>query len=182
MSALVSWKNPANNFGVLLQGFSEKQSVRRDGQEVLGYTPISATSAAAVANPALAGVSVPTFIGAALFEQKKKREGGAFDIEAKPSREFGIDLNGFYSKLQAPHQNTNWLAAPANSINRDNLIPQNPVIRNGTLAEPVREVTIASTLPRLLLDLVAVGSEIEWLPGGSGSAALVFGEVALSGS
>ncbi|MEZ5263011.1 MAG: TldD/PmbA family protein [Acidimicrobiales bacterium] len=56
------------------------------------------------------------------------------------------------------------------------------MIRNGALAEPVREVTIASTLPRLLLDLVAVGSEIEWLPGGSGSAALVFGEVALSGS
>jgi len=133
VSALVSWKNPANSFGVLLQGFSEKQSVRRDGQEVLGYTPISATSAAAIANPALAGVSVPTFIGAALFEQKKKREGGAFDIEAKPSRDFGVDLNGFYSKLQAPHQNTNWLAAPANSINSSGLIPQNPVIRNGTL-------------------------------------------------
>lgn len=56
------------------------------------------------------------------------------------------------------------------------------MIRNGVLAEPVREVTIASTLPRLLLDLVAVGAEIEWLPGGSGSAALVFGEIALSGS
>ena len=133
VSALVSWKNPANNFGVLLQGFSEKQSVRRDGQEILGYTPISATSAAAVANPSLAGVKVPTFIGAALFEQKKKREGGAFDIEAKPSRDFGVDLNGFYSKLKAPHQNTNWLAAPANSINSAGLIPQNPVVRNGTL-------------------------------------------------
>lgn len=56
------------------------------------------------------------------------------------------------------------------------------MIRNGALAEPVREVTIASTLPRLLLDVVGVGSEISWLPGGSGSAALVFGEVALSGS
>jgi len=133
VSALVSWKNPANNFGVLLQGFSEKQTVRRDGQEILGYTPISATSAAAVANPALAGVKVPTFIGAALFEQKKKREGGAFDIEAKPSRDIGVDLNGFYSKLKAPHQNTNWLAAPANSINSAGLIPQNPVVRNGTL-------------------------------------------------
>jgi iron complex outermembrane receptor protein len=132
-SSLVSWKNPDSTFGVLVQGFSEKQSVRRDGQEVLGYTPISATSAAAIANPALRGVSVPTFIGAALFEQKKKREGGAFDIDARPSRDFGIDLNGFYSKLEAPHQNTNWLAAPANSINSSNLIPQNPVIRNGTL-------------------------------------------------
>ena len=133
VSALVSWKNATNTFGVLLQGFSEKQSVRRDGQEILGYTPISATSAAAIANPALAGVKVPTFIGAAFFEQKKKREGGAFDIEAKPTRDIGVDLNGFYSKLSAPHQNTNWLAAPANSINSANLIPASPVIRNGTL-------------------------------------------------
>lgn len=133
VSALVSWKNATNTFGVLLQGFSEKQSVRRDGQEILGYTPIGATSAAAIANPALAGVKVPTFIGAAFFEQKKKREGGAFDIEAKPTRDIGVDLNGFYSKLSAPHQNTNWLAAPANSINSANLIPASPVIRNGTL-------------------------------------------------
>jgi len=133
VSALVSWKNATNTFGVLLQGFSEKQSVRRDGQEILGYTPISATSAAAVANPSLAGVKVPTFIGAAFFEQKKKREGGAFDIEAKPTRDIGVDLNGFYSKLSAPHQNTNWLAAPANSINSANLVPASPVIRNGTL-------------------------------------------------
>jgi len=133
VSALVSWKNPGNTFGVLVQGFSEKQRVRRDGQEILGYTPIGAGSAAALANPALAGVVAPTFIGAALFEQTKKRQGGAFDIEAKPSRDLGIDLNGFYSKLEAPHQNTNWLAAPANSINSANQVPQNAVVRNNTL-------------------------------------------------
>ncbi|QJD99510.1 TonB-dependent receptor [Massilia forsythiae] len=133
LSALVSWKNPDSTLGVLVQGFSEKQGVRRDGQEILGYTPIAAASAAARANPQLAGVLVPTFIGAALFEQTKKRQGGAFDIEAKPSRAFGVDLNGFYSKLEAPHQNTNWLAAPANSINSAGQVPQNPVVRNGTL-------------------------------------------------
>ena len=133
ISGLVSWKNAANTAGVLLQGFSEKASVRRDGQEILGYTPISATSAAAIADPSLAGVVVPTFIGAALFEQKKKREGGAFDIEVRPNRDLTLDLNGFYSKLEAPHQNTNSLAAPANSINSLGLIPINPVVRNGTL-------------------------------------------------
>ena len=133
LSGLVNWKNAANTAGILIQGFSEKSSVRRDGQEILGYTPISATSAAAIANPALAGVVVPTFIGAALFEQEKKREGGAFDIEVRPNRDLTLDFNGFYSKLEAPHQNTNWLAAPANSINSLNLIPINPVVRNNTL-------------------------------------------------
>ncbi len=133
LSALFAWKNPANTAGVLFQAFSEKSAVRRDGQEILGYSQISATSAAAKANPALAGVAVPTFIGASLFEQTKKRTGGAFDLEARLSPDLGIDLNGFYSKLEAPHQNTNWLAAPANSINGANQIPANAVIRNNTL-------------------------------------------------
>lgn len=55
------------------------------------------------------------------------------------------------------------------------------MIRNGELAEPVREITIASTLQRLLLGIEAVGSTIEWLPSGFGSAALRIGDVALSG-
>jgi len=133
LSGLVSWKNDQNTAGFLVQAFSEKAAVRRDGQEILGYTPISATSAAAVANPALRGLVVPTFIGAALFEQVKKRQGGAFDLEFRPQRGTSIDVNGFYSKLEAPHQNTNWLASPMNSINSMNLIPGNPVIKNGTL-------------------------------------------------
>lgn len=133
LSGLVAWKNPANTVGFLLQGFSEKAAMRRDGQEILGYTPINAGSAAALANPSLAGVLVPTFIGATLFEQTKKRSGGAFDVEFRPMRGLSLDLNGFYSELKAPHQNTNWLAAPANSINSANQVPQNPVVRNNTL-------------------------------------------------
>jgi len=133
VSGLVAWKNAANTAGFLLQGFSEKAAVRRDGQEILGYTPINPASAAALANPSLAGVLVPTFIGATLFEQTKKRSGGAFDFETRPVRGLSLDLNGFYSELKAPHQNTNWLAAPANSINSANQLPQNPVVRNDTL-------------------------------------------------
>ncbi|HEY5800037.1 MAG TPA: TonB-dependent receptor [Burkholderiaceae bacterium] len=132
ISALVNWKNADNTMGLLLQGFNEKQAVRRDGQEILGYSTIAATTAAARANPALAGVKVPTFIGASLFEQTKTRSGGAFDLEFRPSKALSLDVNGFYSKLDAPHQNTNWLAAPANSINA-NLLPSGAVVRNGTL-------------------------------------------------
>jgi iron complex outermembrane receptor protein len=133
LSGLVNWTNAERTVGVLLQGFSEKATVRRDGQEILGYTPVAAGSAAALANPSLAGVIVPTFIGASLFEQTKKRTGGAFDVEARPSRALTLDVNGFYSKLEAPHQNTNWLAAPANSINGSNLVPLTSTVRNNTL-------------------------------------------------
>ncbi len=56
------------------------------------------------------------------------------------------------------------------------------MIRGGEAAEPVREATVASTLQRMLLDVVAVGSDLEWLPGGSAGASLVVGDVALSGA
>ena len=42
--------------------------------------------------------------------------------------------------------------------------PRGCCIRDGELAEPVREVTIASTLQRMLHDVVAVGADLEWLP------------------
>jgi len=56
------------------------------------------------------------------------------------------------------------------------------MVRNGARAEPIREATVASTLQRLLLDVAAVGGEIEWTPGGTGAAALVIPGVTLSGA
>jgi PmbA protein len=59
---------------------------------------------------------------------------------------------------------------------------QGLMIRNGALAEPVREATIASTLQRMLCDILAVGSDREWLPGGAAGVTLAIGDVTLSGS
>ena len=56
------------------------------------------------------------------------------------------------------------------------------MVRDGALAEPVREATIASTIQRLLLDISAVGADLEWLPDGSGGVTLVIPDVALSGT
>jgi PmbA protein len=55
-------------------------------------------------------------------------------------------------------------------------------VRHGELAEPVREATIGSTLQRLLTDLVEVGSDLEWQPGGTGATTLVIDDVTVSGS
>ena len=55
------------------------------------------------------------------------------------------------------------------------------VIRNGELAEPVREVTIASTLPRLLLDIARIGDDIEHLPGGVSCPSMTIANVAMGG-
>jgi PmbA protein len=45
----------------------------------------------------------------------------------------------------------------------------------------VREVTLASTIQRLLLDVVAVGDDLEWLPGGTGVPTIAIANVSLSG-
>lgn len=55
-------------------------------------------------------------------------------------------------------------------------------IRRGETAEPVREVTIASTLQRLLLDIRAVGSDLEFLPLSAAGVSLVIDDVTLSGA
>jgi PmbA protein len=56
------------------------------------------------------------------------------------------------------------------------------MIRDGVLAEPIREVTIASTLQRMLLDVIYVGSDVEWLPGTTAAQTLAIDAIALSGS
>jgi PmbA protein len=56
------------------------------------------------------------------------------------------------------------------------------MIRGGELAEPVREVTIASTIQRMLQHVVAIGSDIEWLPGSATGVTLAIDEVAMSGA
>ena len=55
-------------------------------------------------------------------------------------------------------------------------------IRNGELAEPIREFTIASTLQRMLLDVVAVGGDLEWLPMNAAGVSLVIADVTVSGA
>jgi len=56
------------------------------------------------------------------------------------------------------------------------------MVRNGAPAEPVREATVASTLQRMLHDVAAVGSDLEWLPGSAAGVTLVVADLALSGS
>lgn len=55
------------------------------------------------------------------------------------------------------------------------------LITEGAVGAPVREFTIASTLQRMLLDIVEVGGDIEWLPMRSSGMSLVIRDVTMSG-
>jgi iron complex outermembrane receptor protein len=108
-SALGAWKNDANNFGVMVQLFSETRHLRRDGSEILGYETIGATSTIAKSNPDLSGVQYPALVGSTEFTQKRERNGGLFDVEFKPLDNLTLDLNAFSSRLLAPNLNDNYL-------------------------------------------------------------------------
>jgi iron complex outermembrane recepter protein len=134
-SALLNWRSDDSTFGVLLQGFYEKRHLRRDGVELLGYDTIKAGSAVATAHPDLSGVVYPTLIGAALFEQERKRTGGLIDAQWRPSDAVDLDLSGFYSKLEAPNFNRNYLLWNTHYINFGAGQAPDPgyVVTNGTL-------------------------------------------------
>ncbi len=55
-------------------------------------------------------------------------------------------------------------------------------ISGGQMAEPLREFTIASTLQRMLAEVIAVGADLEWLPMRSAGVSLVVRDVTVSGA
>ena len=88
----------------------------------------------------------------------------------------GVDQGLLVQSMTGLHSGVNPVSGDF-SVGVDGLM-----VRDGRVAEPVREATIASTLQRMLLDVRAVGDDLEWLPGGTAAATLVIDGVALSGA
>jgi len=55
-------------------------------------------------------------------------------------------------------------------------------ITKGVIGAPIREFTIGSTLQRMLLDIVAIGNDVDWLPMRAAGLSLVINDVTISGS
>ena len=55
-------------------------------------------------------------------------------------------------------------------------------ISGGALGEPLREFTIASSLQRMLAEVIDVGADIEWLPMRAAGVSLVVRGLTVSGS
>jgi iron complex outermembrane recepter protein len=150
-SALGNWVDSNRDFGVLVQLFSETRHLRRDGQEMLGYSQISPTIAnpnagqpgqpasipnpVVVTDPNLANVWYPQSIGSVLFQQERQRNGGLVDLEWQPSDALTMDFNGFASKLDASDVNDNYLLWPIHFIGAQNQgpIPGSYTVQNNTL-------------------------------------------------
>jgi PmbA protein len=55
------------------------------------------------------------------------------------------------------------------------------MISDGSLAQPVREVTVASTLQRMLHSVVDIGADLRWLPGVAAGQTVAIADMSLSG-
>jgi PmbA protein len=81
----------------------------------------------------------------------------------------------FVQSVSGLHSGTNIVSGDF-SVGAEGLM-----IREGEFAEPVREITIASTLQRMLHDIVHIGSDLEWLPGGAAGMTLLLAEMSVAG-
>jgi len=105
VSALVSWKNPAETVGVLFSAVLDKREIRRDGVEVLGYFPQTGT-----------GLLVPSLIGSALFQQQRERKAFDASLQFRPTSRLDLNINGFWSRFGADNINQNYLAWGSNAL------------------------------------------------------------------
>lgn len=122
-SALVSWKNADETFGILLSGVYQKRETRRDGVEILGYQSYTVGGQT---------VQAPSLIGSALFRQERERYGANLGIQFRPSDDFDINITGLYSRFNADNFNQNYLLWPGRAL-ADGGTLTNPTVVDGTL-------------------------------------------------
>jgi PmbA protein len=90
---------------------------------------------------------------------------------------FALVGNGlFVQEISGVHSGVNRVSGDF-SVGAEGLM-----IRDGVLSEPVREVTIASTIQRILLGILAIGNDVEWLPSSAAGVSLAVADLSMSGA
>jgi len=135
LNGILSWHNPDDTFGVSVLGFYENRDLRRYGQETLGYTPITSSMPIGAANPSLVGVEAATLIGSTYFQQERTREGGQIAVQWRPNDRLELNLDGFYSHLDASNVNDNYMYWGAHEL--ANNLPTSFSVQNNTLTNVV---------------------------------------------
>jgi iron complex outermembrane receptor protein len=119
INGLIAWKNDSNTLGILVQGFHEKRTLSRVGQEnqiwydhVDAGSPIDKAISGAgtgISKDPVSGAMANFLGGTAWFEQERIRNGGLVDVQFKPSKDLTLDLTAFHSHLDAPNINHNFM-------------------------------------------------------------------------
>ncbi|MDY6949119.1 MAG: TonB-dependent receptor [Pseudomonadota bacterium] len=103
-SALYSWKNDADTFGVLITALQSEEQLTRHGIETFSYRTAGAAGMPASVVPDGNAV-FPNAINSALFTQERKRTSGTLGVQLKPSDSFELNLTGLF--VNAEYDNYN---------------------------------------------------------------------------
>jgi PmbA protein len=87
----------------------------------------------------------------------------------------GVDEGLYVQSVTGIHSGVNPVSGDF-SVGAEGLM-----ISGGGLGRPVREVTVASTLQRMLQSVVEVGNDLRWLPGTAAGQTLAIADMQLSG-
>src|SRR5438067_2917198 len=162
LSGLISWKNAANTFGVLISPVYQKRHIRRDGVETLGYF-----TQAGVAG----GAQMPALIGSALFQQERERYGGNAAIQFRPSDALEVNITGLYSRFNADNFNENFLAWGSNAIGGGGTLTNPTIVDNTVVAGTITSTpggrgVVFDAIDRLAYSQVLSGDfDTIWRPG-----------------
>lgn len=165
-SGLISWKNDAETFGVLLGGVYQKRRIRRDGVEVLGYQDYAISPTISVPPPAgapagtlpttvpnpsfnaaLVGTQFPSLIGSALFQQERERYGGNIELQFKPTDQLEVIATGLYSRFNASNFNQNYLAWTSNALGGGGSLSDATVVDGTVVSGTVNSTPPGSSTP-----------------------------------
>jgi PmbA protein len=152
---LAARRNPLIEGGVLQQFTHNSYSARRAGTVSTG----NATRGGFAGTPGVGALALALQPGTRMQEELSADVGDGLLVQSVTGIHSGVNpISGDFSTGAA-----------------------GLIIRDGAVAEPVREFTIASTLQRMLLDIVEVGGDIDWLPMRAAGVSLVIGDVTMSG-
>ncbi|WP_254795714.1 TonB-dependent receptor [Arsukibacterium indicum] len=128
LSGMYSWKNDAENWGVLVSAIKQDRKVVRQGFEVLGWPTNTDLDA-----------KIPSHIGVPRFEQDRERETLFLSLQSRPNDNLDMVLNILDSKVDANNHNQNWLIF----VNNNAGSLTNTVLENGSIV--AGEVAAAGT-------------------------------------
>lgn len=140
-SLFYSWHNADKTFGVDVSAQHYEQFTSRQGQEIFGYTPVSA---AAAVNPGIAAQvaagaikstdQFPSELNAANFQQTEKRNSVFVNIQYKPSEKFDSTLSLMYLNDSLNNINSSLYPIPAFGLTGISQLgpAKNGIIQSGT--------------------------------------------------
>jgi len=103
-SALYSWKNDADTFGVIVTALQSQEELERHGIETFSY-PTAGGANIPTSVVADRSAVFPNAINSALFKQERTRTSGTLGLQLKPSDSFELNLTGLYVKAEYDNYN-----------------------------------------------------------------------------